>query len=108
MVNGSPARYLSSSRGLRLGDPLSIHHNHRGFMPHMIKRAENSLLRGFVVSNEGLTISHLQYTDNTIILCDVEGMQLHVLHCILRCFEAVSGLKVNLVKSDEVGEVEDI
>ena len=64
-----------------------------------------------VVDNRnGLSISHLLYTDDTLIFCDVDSGQLKALKAVLLCFEVVSGLKVNLGKSElvPVGEVENI
>lgn len=58
---------------------------------------------------EEVTISHLQFSDETIIFCDVEVRQVGYLRCILRCFEVVSSLKINLAKSElfQVGGVCD-
>lgn len=46
----------------------------------------------------------------TIILFGVELKNLQALHSILLCFEAISGLKVNLTKSEivPVGEVQGV
>lgn len=36
--------------------------------------------------------------DDMMIFCDADARQLGYLRCILGCFEAVSGLKINLSK----------
>lgn len=53
---------------------------------------------------------HLQYADDTLIMCGNSHHQIWVLRCVLRCFEAVSSLRMNLGKSMlvGVGEVPDI
>lgn len=47
-------------------------------------------------------ISHLLFVDDTLILCDPEPDQIGYLKCILLCFEAVSGLKIYLSKTEMV------
>jgi hypothetical protein len=46
----------------------------------------------------------------TLLFCDPSVEQFRNLRCFFLCFEAVSGLKLNLSKSDivAVGEVEDV
>lgn len=45
-----------------------------------------------------------------MIFCDADEIQLGYLRCILACFEAVSGLKINLAKSVmfQISEVPNI
>ena len=47
-----------------------------------------------------LSISHLLYADDTIIFCEVKEEQLLYLSWVLLWFEASSGLKINLNKSE--------
>ena len=51
---------------------------------------------------------HLLY--NTLIFCGDENEQIGYLRCVLLCFEAVSGLKINFGKSEMVlvGDVHEI
>ena len=58
-------------------------------------------------------VSHLLYADNTILFCDTDPEQLLYMRMVLTCFEAVTGLKVNMNKSEmvpigEVVRVEDL
>lgn len=50
-------------------------------------------------------VTHLQFADDTLFFC--EAVRKEVLGCIvvLRCFEMVSGLGINLGKSTFVGIV---
>ncbi|KAL8472629.1 hypothetical protein ACS0TY_029726 [Phlomoides rotata] len=50
-----------------------------------------------------ICISHLQYADDTIFICDGEVSNLRVIKRILRLFELASGLKVNFSKSQLFG-----
>ena len=49
---------------------------------------------------ENLSISHLFYADDTILFCKVDSDQLKFMSWILMWFEAMSGLKINLNKSE--------
>ena len=47
-------------------------------------------------------ISYLLFVDDTIVFCDaVQEQVFHILK-VLSCFEAVTGLRVNLTKSEMV------
>ena len=79
----------------------------------LLRAEEGQFLRGFEVrgrSNNSLMISNLLFADDTLIFCDADLDQIGYLKCTLLCFEAVSGLKVNLGKSEMVliGDVPNI
>ncbi|RVW88908.1 hypothetical protein CK203_045051 [Vitis vinifera] len=59
---------------------------------------------------EGILISHLLFTDDTLVFCEESQDQLTYLSWLLMWFEACSGLKVNLEKSELIpmGRVTDI
>ena len=116
MINGTPTGFFQSSRGLRQGDPLSPYL----FVIAMevfsvfIKRAvEGDFLSGCRVkgrSEEGVLISHLLFADDTLVFCKPSQDQLTYLSWLLMWFEAVSGLRINLEKSEliPVGRVESM
>ncbi|RVX09019.1 LINE-1 reverse transcriptase-like [Vitis vinifera] len=116
MVNGVPAGYFPNSRGLRQGDPLSPYLFVLGMevLSAMLRRAvDGGFISGCNIQGRGgmeLNVSHLLFADDTIIFCEARQDHITYLSWILVWFEAASGLRINLAKSEviPVGEVEDI
>jgi hypothetical protein len=105
LVNGSPCGYFGSSRGVRQGDPLSP------FLFDLVMEAFSRMLgaitsrgwiSGFSVGSCDLSrivVSHLLFADDTLVFCGADASQIRHIGALLVCFEAVSGLKINLPKS---------
>ena len=116
IVNGSPVGFFGSSRGLRRGDPLSplLFLLIMEVLSRMLKKTEDcGLLRGFQVGSAnsiGVRISHLLFADDAILFCDDSRDQVLSIRLALSCFQAFTGLKVNVEKSEivPVGEVGNI
>jgi hypothetical protein len=108
LINGTPCGFFNSTRDIRQGDLLSsllFVLVMEALSRLMDKAVYEQLLEGFAVNNHNkpdLKISHLPFADDTLILCDVEQDQLLHLKGVLMCFEAVSGLHINLGKSEIV------
>ena len=106
LVNGSPAGFFPSSRGLRQGDPLSPYLFVIGMeiLSCLLNRATggNYLSGTKIVDERGeeMVISHLLYADDTLLFCRADNDELKFISWILMWFEAVSGLKINLNKSE--------
>lgn len=49
---------------------------------------------------EGGEISHLLFADDALFFCETSDDHLRHLRVVLLCFEEVSGLKVNIEKSE--------
>lgn len=58
------------------------------------------LLEGFKVSD--VDFSHLLFADDTLIFCSAHSSQLCNLRSLFLLFEASSGVKVNLAKSNSI------
>jgi hypothetical protein len=116
MVNGSPSGFFGSSRGIRQGGPLSplLFLLVMEVISRMLSRMEEAgLIRGFKAGKpqeEGISISHLLFADDTIVFCDADPEQLLHLRMVLSCFEAATGLGVNMSKSElvPVGDVRNV
>ena len=89
-------------RGLRQGDPLSpfLFIIMAEVLSQMLVNANQlGLARGLVVGAKRVTISHLQFADDTLIFCEVEEEYLMNIKRIMLSFQAFSGLAVNYEKS---------
>ena len=106
MVNGSPVGFFRSTRGLGQGDPLSPYPfviDMEVFSQLIDRAMEGNFLIGCNVGGrgeEGLVLTHLLYADDTLIFCGVDRIQLVYLRWSLMWFEAISGLRINLSKSE--------
>uniref|UniRef100_A0A7N2RC83 Uncharacterized protein n=1 Tax=Quercus lobata TaxID=97700 RepID=A0A7N2RC83_QUELO len=63
------------------------------------KTKEGGLLQGFHVgpiNTTGIRISHLLFADDAILFCDASREQLLSIRLALTCFQAFTGLKVNV------------
>ncbi|GLT50540.1 hypothetical protein SLA2020_240210 [Shorea laevis] len=69
----------------------------------LVKKIETEgLIQGIEVGNKGLTISLLQFVDDTVILGKANGENIFIVKTILRWFELMSRLRINFRKSSIV------
>ena len=116
LVNGSPVGFFSNSKGLRQGDHLSplLFLLIMEVLSRILKKTEEGgFIQGFHVgpiNSTNIRISHLLFVDDTILLCNASREQILSIRIVLTCFQAFTGLKVNVGKSEivPVGEVRDI
>ncbi|KAK3221692.1 hypothetical protein Dsin_008717 [Dipteronia sinensis] len=99
LVNESPSMVFGVERGLRQGDPLS---------PFLFNLAVECLSccfldlnmdKGIGYGNGEVHVSHLQYADDTILFLEPKTEFLVNSKRILRCYEMISGLRINFHKS---------
>jgi len=111
-VNNSPTRFFGSSRGLRQWDLLSplLFVIVMEALDRMISpAATGGLLSGFFVGTR-TDISHVLLVDHTLIFSGADPNHLRNLRGLILCFEAVSGLKMTLAKSElvPIGNVDSV
>ncbi|CAJ2662016.1 unnamed protein product [Trifolium pratense] len=107
LVNGSPTDDFPLRRGLRQGDPLSpflfllAAEGLNVLMDAMVAR---NLFQGYSFGEQGMvSVSHLQFADDTLLLGVKSWANVRALRAVLVLFETMSGLKVNFNKSMLVG-----
>jgi len=102
LVNGSPTEEFSLERGLRQGD-LSLFLfliAVEGLHVMMNSVVAQGMFAPYMVGAHGdVDISHLQFTDDTLLVGVKSWGNIQILKSILLLFESVSGLKVNFHKS---------
>jgi len=106
LVNGSPTEEISIHRGLKQGDSLAPYLFFlvtEGFSGLTRNAVDLNLFEGFVMGGNGLEVSHLQYADDTLCIRKDSVENLWMMKALLRGFEMVSGLKINLFKSSLIG-----
>jgi hypothetical protein len=102
LVNGCPTREVNIARGLKQGDPLApflflLVVEGLGLL--MSKAVSIGYFKPFVIKNSEVSVSHLQYADDTLFIGEACVENLWSVKAILRWFELISGLKVNFGKS---------
>ncbi|GJV05622.1 zinc finger, CCHC-type containing protein, partial [Tanacetum coccineum] len=72
---------------------------------HMLthKAEAMGIFKGVTFGNDNMRISHLIYADDVIFIGDWSYSNAHNLLCMLRCFYLISGLKINVNKSNILG-----
>ena len=93
-------------RGLRQGDPLSPFPfilAGEGFNILFRIAKEKGFVKGTKIEINGLSLTHLRFADDTILFCEADIQEVTTIRRILKCFEVMSGLKVNFFKSTVSG-----
>ncbi|WKA06632.1 hypothetical protein VitviT2T_024525 [Vitis vinifera] len=106
LVNGNVKGWVKASRGLRQGDPLSpfLFTIVADVLSRMLLKAEErNVLEGFRVGRNRTRVSHLQFADDTIFFSNTREEDMMTLKNVLLVFGHISGLKVNLDKSNIYG-----
>ena len=116
LINGCLFDFFGSSRGHRQGDPLSH------FLFDIVMEALSHMLvvatvvgqfSSFTVGNATgslMMVSHLLFADDTLVFSDADNNHIIALRGMLSRFEEMSGLKINLGKSEvvPVGDVPNL
>jgi hypothetical protein len=71
----------------------------------MDRAVQGGFFSGFMVGNHvgsEVMVTHLLFADDMLMFCDVDPSKIVQLGCVLTCFEAFFGLRINLGKSEMV------
>jgi hypothetical protein len=104
-VNGEISPYFRNARGVRQGDPLSpilFDFMVDALAAILTKANQAGHIQGVVPHLIPGGVTHLQYADDTLVLVEPSYLGVANLKTILLCFENMSGLKINLAKSEAV------
>ena len=102
LINGEPQGFISSSRGIRQGDPLSPYIFllcAEGFSALIRKAERDKKLSGISISKGGLKLSHLLFADNSLLFYQAKPEECRNLMAVLSLYEQSSGQKINLDKT---------
>ena len=97
LFNGSPCKPFKMGKGLRQGDPLSpfLFVIMAEVLNKMLKYAGNlGLFKGVAVGAKLVTLTHLQFADDTLVFCETNEHYLSNIEKILLRFQAFSRLTV--------------
>lgn len=106
MLNGTSKGFFESSRGIQQGDPLSpflFTLVVDALSEPMAKAKSRGVIEGFPIGNVGYAINHLHFVNGTMCFLKAEDSQVYLLKDILRIFETISDLKINLLKTTLAG-----
>ncbi|KAE8690796.1 Phospholipid-transporting ATPase 3 [Hibiscus syriacus] len=108
LVNGVPTEEFAMAKGLRQGCSLSpLLFNFIGELLNLliVKAVEQGLFSGLVLGRgaDALKLSHLQFADDLIMFCGASKTQILNVKRVLRVFQVISGLQLNLKKRLSLG-----
>ena len=102
LINGEACGNISPSRGIRQGDPLSpclFLLCAKGFSALIHEAARNQQINGISICRGCPLITHLFFTDDSLLFYKAKEQECHTLVTILNRYEEASGQKINIDKS---------
>lgn len=111
LMNSTSKGFFKATRGLRQEDPLLpfVFSLVADRLSAIIRKAEEArLVEGFIIGDDCIMVSHHQFANDTILFIKAKNDNIRRMELCMKIFQAISGLKVNLFKTNMVGiEVEE-
>ena len=102
IINREPKGFISPSRGIKQGDPLSPYLFLlcvEGLSALLRKVEENQSLKGVLSSKHGVRISHLLFADVSLLFCQATIDECRRLLELLSKYEGAFGQAINRQKT---------
>lgn len=100
-INGTSSGYFKGKTGLRQGDPLSpaLFVLTMNVLSLMLNKAAEERMFNYHLGCEDLWLTHLSFADDLLIFLDGSMESLEGIFKVLKRFEQLSGLAVNISKT---------
>lgn len=105
LINGEPRGFVTPSRGLRQGDPLSPYLFilcAEGLSALISQFVGTGQLQGLQICDGAPVISHLLFADDSLLYTQATPHDCLIVKYILETYEHASGQQINLQKSNVV------
>lgn len=105
LINGDPTDPFHPKRGIRQGDPLSpyLFILYAEILSGLIaKGQQDGKIHSINIASKAPSMSHLLYVDDSILFCRANPEEAQEILNILNTYQAASGQRVNMEKSEMV------